>query len=91
MKEYGYYLAFPNGTVEFDPDDHPDDMSRAREVMQILLEGEPWVQYHAHHAPGQYTQWTVMKRDERGVPLQLMCQEFNGNMELINTVRDEEG
>ena len=87
----GYFLAFPSGTVDFNHDDDPDAMAKAREVMEILLEGEPWVQLHAHHAPGYYTQWTVMTRDEYGVPLQIMCQEFDGNMELISNEPGDSG
>lgn len=91
MPVSGFFLAFPNGQVDINLEDYPDDMDQAREVMRILLEGEPWVQLRAHHAPDNYTQWTVMKRDERGVPLQIMCQEFDGNFELMNTAPDDEG
>lgn len=84
----GYYLAFPSGIIDVPVNEDNDTTSR--QVAELLID-EPWVQLHAHHAPGQYTQWTVMERDAIGVPLQIACHEFDGTMGLLSNEPGDSG
>ena len=64
------------------------DMSRVNEleiavyVMSSLADKYDWVRLHSSGRQW-HTQWTVLERNDKGFPLQIASQEFDGEMEVI--------
>lgn len=65
-------------------EDGTADEDVAKQVMRLMIVGEDWVQICYNNNPSVYSRWTVLSRDERGVPLQICSQEFDGTMEIIS-------
>lgn len=79
-----FFLQFPSGVVNLEPGEDNDLTSRR--IAKLLID-EPWVQLRVTHAVDQevqYTQWTVMTRDEHGVPESIVCRQFDGSLTLLN-------
>lgn len=76
------YLGSPSG--HFTVDDNASDENVAEAVMRLLIDGELWVQLWYEDNPALVTIWTVLSRDEAGVPMHIASDEFDGTMEIIN-------
>lgn len=76
------YLGIDGGVIPVEDDASDEEIAGA--VMRLLVAGEPWVQLWHENRPDLVTRWTVLSRNELGVPMQIGSQEFDGTMEVLN-------
>jgi hypothetical protein len=73
-------LETPQGEISLDGCD--TEIEAAQLVMALLAEGHDWVRMLSSDRQWS-SQWTVLERNEKGLPLQIACLEFDGNAGVI--------
>lgn len=78
------FLQFPSGVIDLTDEEYPDVRSATEMVCELLVMGEEWVQMRTHTDPDVYTQWSVAEWSDDGTPLQLICETFDGDIEVVS-------
>jgi len=82
-------LETPSGNVSLGEDPDHDDI--ALEIMACLLnDQDPWVRLWYSSDSHWTTQWTVIERNEDGIPVIIASSEFDGETQVINKPFEED-
>jgi hypothetical protein len=58
------------------------DYDKATFIMGLLVKYDT-VELRSDNYSGDMTRWTVLERDQKGIPVQVACEEFDGAAEVI--------
>jgi hypothetical protein len=53
-------------------------------VLELLVEGWPWVRLRSEDETAWISEWTVIERGDDGIPTQIGYRGFDGALEVID-------